>query len=57
MTSIGSFDPNATTPEQRDTIAELAGTEDFDALPHGIADIAIRTAGHLDGLFARSMDP
>jgi len=51
MTCIGRFDPNATTPEQRATIAELAGTADFEALPSRISDTALRTARHLDEIF------
>ena len=53
MTSTGPFDPNATTPEHRETIAELAGTADFDALPGMIAETAARTAKQLDDIFAR----
>jgi len=43
------------SPEHRETISELAGTADFDALPRAIADIAARTASNLDEMFARSM--
>ena len=53
MTSTGPFDPNATTHEHRQTIAELAGTEDFDVLPGMVTEIARRTASHLDHILAR----
>lgn len=53
MTCFGRFDPASTTPEQREVIAQIAGVDDFGALPSTIADTARRAAEHLDALIGR----
>ena len=40
----GAFDPGSLPPDQRQTLAEIAGVEDFEALPDVIAETAERTA-------------
>ena len=53
MTCFGRFNPASTTPEQREVIAQIAGVDDFGALPSTIADTARRAAEHLDALIGR----
>ncbi|MDE0368185.1 MAG: efflux RND transporter permease subunit [Gammaproteobacteria bacterium] len=55
MTCGGSFDPKATTPEQKQQIAALAGTDNFDNLLRIISDTAVRTSVHLHELLIRTI--
>jgi len=55
MTCGGAFDPKATTPEQKQQIAALAGTDNFDNLLRIISDTAVRTSVHLHELLIRTI--
>ena len=44
MACIGAFDPATASPEQRQTLAQIGGVDDFEALPEAIAATAERTA-------------
>ena len=52
MACADAFDPRSAPPDQKTTIAEACGVDNFDALPAVIADTAHRAATHLDALLA-----
>ena len=54
MTCGGAFDPKVTTPEQKQRIAALAGTDKFDNLLRIISETAVRTSMNLHELLLRT---
>ena len=52
MTCGSAFDPKATTPEQQQTIAEIAGTDSFASLLRLIAETAVHTSVRVQELLA-----
>ena len=56
MACVGAFDPTAASPEQRQTLAQIGGVEDFDALPGVMAGTAERTAALVRQLLAETPD-
>ena len=54
MTVVGAYEPRSASDEQTEVLVTLGNVDDLESLKNKIAEVSIRTAGHIETLLATS---